>query len=33
MMKFESIICETKAKDEQVLLAFDRNRDQLRLEP
>lgn len=32
-MKFESVISETKAKGEQVWLAFDHNGDQLQLEP
>lgn len=32
-MKFESVISETKAKDEQVWLAFDHNGDQLQLGP
>lgn len=31
-MKFESVISETKAKGEQVGLAFDHNGDQLQLE-
>ena len=33
MMKFESVIRETKAKGEQVRLAVDHNGDQLQLEP
>lgn len=33
LMKFESVISETKAKGEQVWLAFDHNGDQLQLEP
>lgn len=32
-MKFESVISETKAKGEQVWLAFDHNGDQLQLDP
>lgn len=32
-MKFESVISETKAKGEQVWLAFDHNGDQLQLNP
>lgn len=32
-MKFESVISETKAKGEQVWLAFDHNGDQLQLGP